>query len=101
MDNRLWAIEKLYHIQLLKPNPHRLSLKEFFMECYTVCNARYSGKRQCHRCKAEIGILVDIGESADSYQQKTVAAYHAEDYPRCWTMPGAAAPFERRRKQSD
>jgi hypothetical protein len=50
------------------------------MERCLVCT-RYAGKRQCHRYKAEIGILAEIEESADSYRQKAVAAYQAKDYP--------------------
>ena len=51
------------------------------MERCPVCNARYAGKRQCHRCKAAIGMLADIEEAANSYQELSLAAYHATDYP--------------------
>jgi len=51
------------------------------MERCPVCNARYAGKRQCHRCKADIGMLADIEEAASSYRQKAIDAYHATDYP--------------------
>ena len=51
------------------------------MERCPVCNARYAGKRQCHRCKADIGMLADIEEAADAYREKAFAAYQATDYP--------------------
>jgi len=51
------------------------------MERCPACNARYAGKRQCHRCKADIGILADIEDAADVYRKQAVAAYQAADYP--------------------
>jgi hypothetical protein len=51
------------------------------MERCPVCNARYSGKRQCHRCKADIGMLADIEASADAYRKQAATAYQAADYP--------------------
>ena len=51
------------------------------MERCPVCNARYAGKRQCHRCKADIGMLSDIEEAADAYREKAVTAYQVADYP--------------------
>lgn len=50
------------------------------MELCPVCNARYTGKRQCHRCKADIGKLADIEEAADVYRKQAVAAYQSSDY---------------------
>ena len=51
------------------------------MERCPVCNARYAGKRRCHRCKADIGMLADIEEAADAYRKQAVAAYQVADYP--------------------
>jgi hypothetical protein len=51
------------------------------MERCPVCNARYSGKQNCHRCKADIGKLADIEDAADVYQKKALEAYYAADYP--------------------
>ena len=51
------------------------------MERCPVCNARYAGNRQCHRCKADIGMLADIEEAADSYRKQAISAYQASDYP--------------------
>lgn len=51
------------------------------MERCPVCNARYAGKRQCHRCKADIGVLADIEAAADAYRKQAAAAYLAADYP--------------------
>ncbi|MFH0996106.1 MAG: hypothetical protein V1844_11520 [Pseudomonadota bacterium] len=51
------------------------------MERCPVCNARYTGNRQCHRCKADIWMLADIEETADAYRKQAVAAYQTADYP--------------------
>lgn len=50
------------------------------MERCPVCNARYSGNRQCHRCKADIGMLADVEEAADAYREEAVAAWRASDF---------------------
>ena len=47
-----------------------------------VCKARYSGKRQCHRCKADIGRLVDIEAEAFDFQEEARAACRDGEYAR-------------------
>ncbi len=50
------------------------------MERCPACNARYTGKRVCHRCKADIGPLADIEQDAISHLEKATSAFFLEDY---------------------
>lgn len=56
------------------------------MDSCPVCKARYSGKRQCHRCKADIGMLADIEDDAASYREQAQAAYQAGEFARMLDM---------------
>jgi hypothetical protein len=47
-----------------------------------VCKARYTGKRQCHRCKADIGNLANIEAEAFDFREEALAAYQDGDYAR-------------------
>jgi len=48
-------------------------------QCPT-CNAKYLGKRICHRCKTDLGVLTDIEDSAMSHLEKAVAAFTMRDF---------------------
>ncbi len=50
------------------------------MERCPVCNARWNGKRICHRCKSEVGKLADIETASDDLYRQAVAACRATDY---------------------
>jgi len=50
------------------------------MENCPACHARYVEGRLCHRCKADIGKLIDIECEADSLYNQSVAAYLKCDY---------------------
>ncbi|MCP4346779.1 MAG: hypothetical protein GY795_14785 [Desulfobacterales bacterium] len=50
------------------------------MERCPTCNARYTGKRVCHRCKADLGPLADIEQDANSHLEKAISAFFSEDY---------------------
>lgn len=49
------------------------------MERCPTCKAKYSGKRICHRCKADLGSLLDIEEQAKEHLQKAKEAYASDD----------------------
>uniref|UniRef100_A0A7C4MPA6 Uncharacterized protein n=1 Tax=Desulfatirhabdium butyrativorans TaxID=340467 RepID=A0A7C4MPA6_9BACT len=51
------------------------------MERCPVCNAKYAGKRQCHRCKADLGRIEDTESAAGIFLQQAVSAYAAGDPP--------------------
>ncbi|MEW6258520.1 MAG: hypothetical protein AB1547_01290 [Thermodesulfobacteriota bacterium] len=51
------------------------------MERCPVCNARYAGKRQCHRCKADLDRIVDTESAAREFQRQAISAYAAGDPP--------------------
>lgn len=48
-------------------------------QCPT-CKAKYAGKRICHRCKTDLGILTDIEDSAKAHLENAVAAFVSKDF---------------------
>jgi hypothetical protein len=51
------------------------------MQRCPVCNARWNGSRNCHRCKSDIGKLADIETASDDFYHQAIAAYQSSDYP--------------------
>ncbi len=49
------------------------------MERCPTCNAKYAGKRLCHRCKTDLGALVAIEERAYAHLEKAKAAFASND----------------------
>ncbi|MDM8550186.1 hypothetical protein QUF72_08920 [Desulfobacterales bacterium HSG2] len=49
------------------------------MERCPTCNAKYAGKRLCHRCKTNLGVLVDIEEKAKEHLEAAKAALASDD----------------------
>jgi len=49
------------------------------MERCPTCNAKYSGKRLCHRCKTNLGVLIDIEEKAKEHLEKAKSAFASDD----------------------
>ncbi|MBL0701191.1 MAG: hypothetical protein JJV92_09960 [Desulfosarcina sp.] len=47
-----------------------------------TCNAKHSGKRICHRCKTDLGQLLDIKEMAAAHTAKANAAYKVDNFSR-------------------
>lgn len=50
------------------------------MERCPTCNAKYRGKKLCHRCKTDLGALVDIETKAGLHQQKALSAFASNDF---------------------
>lgn len=50
------------------------------MERCPTCNAKYTGKRSCHRCGTDIGILVDIENQAKIHCQSAVSAFLSKEF---------------------
>ncbi|MBW1759230.1 MAG: hypothetical protein JRI88_02725 [Deltaproteobacteria bacterium] len=50
------------------------------MERCPACNAKYIGKRMCHRCKTDLGILIDIEEKAEFHREKALFAFVSNDF---------------------
>lgn len=48
-------------------------------QCPT-CNAKYSGKRICHRCKTDLGVLTDIEDDAKAHLENAVSAFASKDF---------------------
>ncbi len=53
-----------------------------------VCNARYSGKRLCHRCKTDLGKLIDIREKAREHAEQAVKAFMKNDFEQMFFHSG-------------
>lgn len=52
------------------------------MERCPTCKAKYRGKRVCHRCRTDLGPLLDIGKDAKEHYRKAAAAFREDDYKR-------------------
>lgn len=44
-----------------------------------ACNAKYTGKRLCHRCKNNLGVLVDIEDRAREHLKKANKAFASDN----------------------
>ncbi len=44
-----------------------------------ACNAKYTGKRLCHRCKNNLGDLVDIEDRARNHLKKATEAFASDN----------------------
>ena len=45
-----------------------------------TCNAKYLGKKLCHRCGTDIGRLVNIKQKGLNHKDNAVKAFHNQDY---------------------
>ncbi|NOX35892.1 MAG: hypothetical protein GXP56_19550 [Deltaproteobacteria bacterium] len=50
------------------------------MEKCPVCNARYTGRAKCHRCKTNLDKLLKIECKAEEYLEKALSALKRNDY---------------------
>ena len=50
------------------------------MEKCPTCNAKYKGKKLCHRCKTDLSILIDIEKKAGDHLEKARLAFMSKDY---------------------
>jgi hypothetical protein len=55
------------------------------MERCPVCNARYTGKTECHRCKANLDALIEIESDAAAHLQKAIELAKTSDYQQMFT----------------
>lgn len=49
------------------------------MEKCPACGAPYKGKRQCHRCKLDLNILLNIEATANYHLEKVFSALSEND----------------------
>lgn len=45
------------------------------MECCPTCNAKYKGNPVCHRCKTDLGLLIQIESDALMHLEKARRAF--------------------------
>jgi hypothetical protein len=73
------------------------------LETCPACNARYDGGEQCHRCKADLRVLIEVRQKARLYREKALAAWQVGDWPemfraaerswRLWQTPQSSQLF--------
>ncbi|MDM8523576.1 hypothetical protein QUF80_09420 [Desulfococcaceae bacterium HSG8] len=65
------------------------------MERCPTCNARYTGKRFCHRCKTDLGTLADIETSAGEHLDAAISAFDAKDFRQMYFHAKRACALRR------
>ncbi|QTA86012.1 hypothetical protein [Desulfonema magnum] len=65
------------------------------MERCPTCNAKYTGKRICHRCKSDLGLLLDTEQEAGEYLEKAMSAFAEKDFNQMFLHAKRACALQR------
>lgn len=60
-----------------------------------TCHAEYKGKRRCHRCKMDLGPLLDIEQEAQAHYRKARRALNTSNYERMYFHAARACRLHR------
>lgn len=60
-----------------------------------TCRAAYTGKRHCHRCRTDLGPLLDIEQKAHDHRRQAALAFVSGNYEMMYLHAGRACSLQR------
>ncbi len=65
------------------------------MDRCPACNARWTGKPDCHRCGTDLARLAAMGSEAEKHRQQAAAAFRAGDHDAMYRHAKRSCDFRR------